>query len=229
MPSSSARLRRVGGVVLAAGESRRMGAFKPLLPFGPGRILERVLDHLLAAGVDPCVVVLGHRAGELWSLVEGRGGQPVLNPRYRDGMLSSVQCGVAALPPEVEVILIALGDQPEIGTEVFRFLLEAFQASSRGLAVPSFRGQRGHPFLVHRRYREEILQLSGERGLRELRDRHPEDLLEIPVDTPAVLQDLDHPQDYQAALARLQDGEAERRPWIDLEVLPCEQAPRKSR
>lgn len=207
MSFPSERLPRVGGVVLAAGESRRMGAFKPLLPFGTGRVLERVLNQLLPGGVAPCVVVLGHRASELRPLVESWGGRPVLNPRYPEGMLSSVQCGIAALPQEVDTILIALGDQPEIDTEVYRFLLEVFHAGSKGLAVPSYQGRRGHPFLIHRRYREEILQLNGERGLKEWRDRHPEDLLEIPVGTPAVLQDLDHPQDYQAALARLRTGQ----------------------
>jgi CTP:molybdopterin cytidylyltransferase MocA len=184
-----------------------MGDLKPALPFGPSRILETVIDQVRVVGVDHCVVVLGHRAEELWPLVEARGARPVFNERYREGMLSSVQCGVAALPEEVGTILIALGDQPEIGAEVIRALLRAFHASPRGLAVPVHQGRRGHPFLIAGYYREELLQLHSERGLKELRERHPEDLLEIPVDTASVLYDLDRPEDYQAALARLQAGQ----------------------
>ena len=192
----------VGAVVLAAGKSERMGAFKPLLPWGPIRVLEAVVQALMAVPVQHCIVVLGHRARELRPRVKKQGARAVLNKRYSEGMLSSVQCGVAALPEEVGTILIALGDQPEMDPEVLRFLLDSFHASSQSLAVPVYQGRRGHPFLIAGQYRAEIFSLDSPRGLKELRERHPEKLLEIAVDTAAVIHDLDHPEDYQEALVR---------------------------
>ena len=196
----------VGAVVLAAGKSERMGAFKPLLPWGPMRILEAVVSTLMAVPVHHCVVVLGHRARELRPRVKKQGARAVLNKRYDEGMLSSVQCGVAALPEEVGTILVALGDQPEMRPEVVRFLLDTFHASPQTLGVPVYHDRRGHPFLIAAQYRAEILALDSPRGLKELREQHPAEVREIVVDTPTVIQDLDHPEDYQEALARREAG-----------------------
>src|SRR5689334_14594664 len=101
---------RVTAIVLAAGESRRMGTLKPLLPYGSGTVIQAVVRSLKASPVDRVLVVLGHRADEIAASLAGEGVEIVLNPDYRDGMLTSVQSGAAAAPADMEWLVIALGD-----------------------------------------------------------------------------------------------------------------------
>ncbi|MBI4551039.1 MAG: nucleotidyltransferase family protein, partial [Candidatus Latescibacteria bacterium] len=120
-------------------------------------------------------------------------------------MLSSVRCGLRATPPD-RPVLIALGDQPLITPELVDRLIETFEQGHRGMVIPVYQGKRGHPVILDARYRDEILTLHGEGGLKQLRDRHPDEVSEVPVETDAVLIDLDDPQAYQAALKRLSTG-----------------------
>lgn len=150
-------------------------------------------------------MVLGHRAEAIAPTLAGEGVRIVLNPRYREGMLASVQAGIAAAAPETEWFVIAPGDQPGIRPEVVRALLEAVasEAEPRAtLAVPCYRGRRGHPLVVHRAHREEIAALDPGEGLRALLRRHPEAIRHVPVDDEEVCADLDTPEDYERALRR---------------------------
>ena len=152
------------------------------------------------------LVVLGHArdkiAATLAPLLDER-TRIVENPDYLQGMLSSVQAGCRAAPPETEWFLIALGDQPSLSPEVVRQVLAA-ATPEQDLVIPSYGGRRGHPLLISARYRDEIATLSPEVGLRELMQRHPDRILHLPVDTDAVLHDMDTPEDYERELRRLQ-------------------------
>lgn len=117
-------------------------------------------------------------------------------------MLSSVQAGVAAADQATELFLIALADQPSIPPELIRRLIDLFDEQRPGMLVPTFDGRRGHPLLIDARYREEIATLDRDVGLRELLQRHPDDLLLSPVSVEAVIRDLDTREEYEAELAR---------------------------
>ena len=91
---------QAAAIVLAAGESRRMGSLKPLLPYGSGTVIQAVVRSLKASPVQPVLVVLGHRSEEIAAHLAGKGVEIVLNPRYPEGMLTSVQAGIAAAPPD---------------------------------------------------------------------------------------------------------------------------------
>jgi molybdenum cofactor cytidylyltransferase len=192
----------VWGVLLAAGESRRMEQLKQLLPYGNVTIVEAVARTLLGSGLDGVLVVLGHEAEQVRSAV---GHLPVhfaVNEEYREGMLASIQCAVRVLPG-AEAICVALVDQPAVTSDVVRTLAQRFASSGRGMAVPVYEGKRGHPVVVGlRRYREEILALPRDVGLRALMHAHPEDILEVPVATDAVLRDLDYPEEYEREISR---------------------------
>jgi molybdenum cofactor cytidylyltransferase len=149
------------------------------------------------------LVVLGHRSEEIAASLEGTGAEPVVNPRYTEGMLTSVQAGAAAAPPDAGWFVIALGDQPSLRPETVARLLDAARAGPHGIVVPSYGGRRGHPLALHARFRDEILALDPEAGLRELLRRHPDDIRHVDVPTDAVLHDIDTPEDYQRELARL--------------------------
>jgi molybdenum cofactor cytidylyltransferase len=187
-------------IALAAGESRRMGEFKQLLPFGDKTVLQAVVDRLLATRADGVLVVLGCRADEVRATLADRPVRFALNPDYARGMLSSVQAGVAALPPDARAALICLGDQPSVDPVVVGRVIEAHRRTGKGIVIPTSGGKRGHPALVSLRYRDEILALSGEPGLKAVMRGHPEDTLEVEVGRPEILEDMDTPEDYHKAL-----------------------------
>jgi len=154
--------------------------------------------------VDRVLVVLGHRSPEIAANLEGSGAQVLDNPRYLEGMLTSVQAGVAAAPADAEWLVIALGDQPSLQAETVRQLLATAEAEDAGIVVPSYSGRRGHPLVIHTRYRDEIAALDPSVGLRELMQRHPEAIRHVVFPDESVLHDMDTPEDYARALQRLQ-------------------------
>jgi molybdenum cofactor cytidylyltransferase len=158
--------------------------------------------------VDEVRVILGHRSEELEAHLAGEGVTLVRNPRYLEGMLTSVQAGIAGAPPETEWLVIALGDQPSLRPETVRHLLDEARNGAETILVPSYGGRRGHPLLIHAAHREEIGTLSGEVGLRELLLRHPDAVRHVPVPDDTVLHDMDTPEDYQRELQRLSQLDA---------------------
>jgi molybdenum cofactor cytidylyltransferase len=123
-------------------------------------------------------------------------------------MLSSVQAGIAAADPATTLFLIALADQPSIPAELIAHLIAVFDEGRPGLLLPTFDGRRGHPLLIDARYREEIAGLDAEVGLRELLQRHSDDLLHLPVNVEAVIRDMDTRQEYEAEIQRWQNEQA---------------------
>ena len=194
---------QIYGLVLAAGMARRMGSTKQLLPFGDRTILQTVVDTLSGADLAGVVVVLGHDAD---AVRESLHGQPVLccvNDAYREGMFSSVLCGLHHLPADADAVLIALGDQPQIELKVVQAVVRAYRGGDRGIVIPISGGKRGHPVLINlSRYRDEILSLSGDEGLKPVMRGHPQDTLEVPVDDEGILRDLDTPEDYRSEIER---------------------------
>jgi molybdenum cofactor cytidylyltransferase len=204
----------IAGVLLAAGESTRMGRLKALLPWRGTTLLESQLSALMDAGVSPLVVVLGHRAAELRALLSeipppSRGEtlaesapRVVLNDRYRQGKSTSIVAGIAALPEHTEAALVVAVDQPtEPG--VLRSLLGAYAPTRPALLLPSVNHRRGHPTLFDRRVFPDLLAITEEReGLREVMDRYEADIRYVEVETELVRANLNSPEEYQAAFTR---------------------------
>ena len=189
-------------LVLAAGRSQRMGAQKLLLPVGGQPMIARIVDQVLASPIDRVFVVIGADPDRIAAALADRPVTFVINPDQHGEMLSSVRCGLAALPPECTAALVVLGDQPGLTADVVAQLLRAFQTADRGIVVPTFNGRRGHPLLVALRYRDEILTSYETVGLRGLLQAHPEDVHEVEVGTPRILEDLDTPQDFERLAGR---------------------------
>jgi len=199
-------------IVLAAGESRRMRTQKLLLPFGSTNVIAHVVNQLMRSVVDKTLVVVGHEADKVVKALSGQAVTIVENPDYASGMLSSVRCGLRALPPQghagPDAVLVALGDQPAITTSLVDYLIQAFIGNSKGIAVPVFDGKRGHPLLFAAHYRDEILTHYGDVGLRGLLHAHTDDVLELTAPTGAVLSDMDYPEEYRRELAALEERNA---------------------
>jgi molybdenum cofactor cytidylyltransferase len=193
----------LAGVVLAAGESRRMGRPKQLLPFGERTILERVVDTLLTAGVGEVVVVLGHLADCVRAVLGDRPVRAVINESYRQGMLSSVKCGVRAISAEHNAVLFALGDQPHIESAVVSEVIRAYRAGDAGIVIPRYGAKKGHPIIINlQKYREAIVNLPEDGGLNALMQEHADDVRLIDVATEDIIRDIDVPDDYTRELAR---------------------------
>jgi len=188
--------RRVTAVVLAAGESSRMGRNKLLLPWGETTVLARTLANVEASVAHDLVVVTGHERERIVPLAAMAGVATVHNHDYAQGMLSSVQVAVRALPAASEAILVVLGDQPMVAPASINRLLTAYAGSAAGLVAPVYNGRRGNPVLIDRRYFDELLALPPDDAPRALLGRHANDLLAVPVDDEAILYDLDRPEDY---------------------------------
>jgi molybdenum cofactor cytidylyltransferase len=192
-------------IVLAAGESRRMGSHKLLLPFGSKTVIAHIVDQLLRSVVNKVLVVVGHDEERVAEQLSGSSVEVVTNPNYRAGMLSSVRCGLQALPQECEAVVVALGDQPAITAELVNEMVQSFGSTDKGILLPVYRGNRGHPITFSTTYRNEILTHYDDVGLRGLLHAHPDDILELDVSTPAVLSDMDYPEDYRRELESLDD------------------------
>ncbi len=189
------------GILLAAGLSRRMGTQKLLLPFGGATVVEHIVDQLLASRLESVHVVTGSDADLIADRLGDRPLALVRNPETDAEMLSSVRCGLRALPPG-EGVLVALGDQPSITTELIDDLVAAFDASGGGIVMPTHKGRRGHPIVFSMVYRDEVLTRFDEVGLRGLPHAYPDDVLEVAAATSAVLADVDYPDDYRRELDR---------------------------
>jgi molybdenum cofactor cytidylyltransferase len=186
-------------IILAAGSSRRMGSQKMLLPFGDSTILETVIQNVLSSSVDSVLVVLGANQDEIHDVIRPLPVDVCFNTEHLSGMLSSVVCGFNALPDDTGTALVFLGDQPGILPSVTDSVIEAYNESLHGIVIPVSNHRRGHPLLVDFKYKREIARLDLEKGLRALMHHFPEDVLEVELDEPGILLDIDTPEDYSKA------------------------------
>jgi len=193
----------VSCVILAAGSGERMeldkGQDKLLLPLGQKTILEHVVDNALqAAGVKEIILVTRPRSKSIvMELLRGKNVHLVINPRYRQGMASSLQAGLAAVHPAAQAAIFALGDQPFVTPFVYDALIGSYEKNWNLLTAPLYRGKRGNPVLLDRRVWPMLMQMQGDTGGRELFSRVAAahiSLLEL--ETAGILQDIDTPEDY---------------------------------
>ena len=192
-------------IVLAAGQSRRMGAQKLLLPYAQKTVIRNIVDQLLDSRLEEIFVVVGNDKEKITQQLVERPVHIMTNPDPQAEMLSSVRCGLQALPQPCQAVLVALADQLGITSEVINSLLAGFSSSEKDILVPVFQGKRGHPLLFARRYFPEVLNRFDGIGLRGILDAHPEDIYEMNVSTNAVLEDMDYPQDYRRELTKLDE------------------------
>ena len=193
-------------ILLAAGLSTRMGAFKPLLPLAGKPLILRVIDSLRNSGaIGDILVVTGYRAAEVEGALVDAGVRAVFNPNFERGeMLSSVRAGISALAARggrPEGFVLAFADQPAVLSSTIRALVAAFQAQKSSLALPQYTGRRGHPLVLSTALMPEIAALGPAETLREVIHRHLPRAALVTVDDRSVLDDLDTPEDLARAQA----------------------------
>lgn len=193
----------ISGVLLAAGESRRMGRFKQLLPLAGKTFVEHCVDNLLASEVDEVIVVTGHRDREVQDALRNRPVRFAFNPDYGSGMSSSIKCGLEAIGEGVRAMLVALADQPLINSRVINQVVEKYRKDGPLIVVPTYDGRNGHPVIFDLKLREEILRLDPAVGLRQVVHAHEDATARVEVASEAVLMDCDLPEDYERVSKRV--------------------------
>ena len=186
----------VAAILLAAGRSCRMGAFKPLLPFGESTVIESCLESLRSAGIEDIIVIVGHRADDVRRHLKDFDVKFAINPDSDSEMSASIARGIELTDPKAKAVLIALVDQPAISGEINRQLIDEWRRTHARLIQPEHNGCGGHPVLIDLVYRNELLTLDSERGLRALFDAHRKEVQRVPVQSPYVARDMDTWEDY---------------------------------
>jgi molybdenum cofactor cytidylyltransferase len=192
----------VAGILLAAGTSSRMGRPKQLLPFGDTSLLDHALQQTLRSELDRIVLVLGHKAQEIRTYLNTDLNHPKLavleNADYRNGISSSLLCGLREVEDVFDHVMVILGDMPYITSDLINLLIRQYLASGQALGAINTKTGRSHPVILGRRFYPDLHRLEGDVGARDLFARFPDEL--CLVDPGETYQDLDidTPEDYEA-------------------------------
>lgn len=187
----------VAAVILAAGQSSRMGAFKPLLPFGDKTVIESTIDYLSGAGIETIIVVVGHRADEIKSHLKNRVLNFITNPDPHSAMATSIMSGLSELPSKVRAVLITPVDHPAVPIEAVSQLINEWRDGAR-LVIPINGARGGHPVLIDLSFRAELLRLDPDRGLKSFFDAHREEVKRVVVESNYIARDMDTWDDYRS-------------------------------
>ena len=189
----------IAAIILAAGRSERMGTFKPLLPFGLKTVIETCLENMRSGGVETVVVVLGQdqRAEELKTLLQNSSVTFAINPDPASEMSASIMCGIRALPERSRAVIINPVDHAAVPGEVVARLISEWMQGAR-LVKPTWNKCGGHPVLLDLLFRNELLSLDADGGLKAFFSDHQEQVRRVEVDSNYVVRDMDTWDDYVA-------------------------------
>ena len=192
------RAAKIMAIVLAAGQSTRMGSSKLVADLGGQPLVQHSVKKLLAAGLQGVVVVTGHDAPAIVAAVNPLGVTIVHNPHYAEGLSTSLKCGLAAIPADVDGVLICLGDMPLVDAQSVNRLVAAFNvAEHRSICIPTHGQVRGNPVLWGRQHFAALQTVEGDQGGRRLLEALADEIVEVAVASNGVLLDVDTPQALQ--------------------------------
>ncbi len=193
----------IAATVISAGTSSRMGYPKALLEFHGRTFLETILDALRAVGVQRRVVVLGPDADKILKHIGLRDVTVLSTERLEAGPIGSIRAAIREVQAHpVDGLLVWPVDMPQVTIATVETLLEQFRGSDRPIVVPEFRGTRGHPIIFGRSVFDELLAAPDAEGARAVVRADAGRVLRVPVDDPAVIKDLNTPEEYQELMKR---------------------------
>ena len=181
---------RIGAVILAAGYSSRMGAFKPGLHIGDETVISRLVGSFRSAGISDIVVVSGHNRQELLSLINGLEVTESYNEKYPEGMFTSIQAGVQKTDKALRGFFLIPVDCPLLEAETIDLLVSNIRDDS-SFVVPCYRGKKGHPLYIPMKYRDEILNYDGNGGLKAITDKYDDQMIRIETGRESTVLDMD--------------------------------------
>lgn len=192
----------IAAIVLAAGESKRMGAEnKLLLPFGQKTLIEQTVDNILGSKAHEIIVVLGHQAKRVKEVLKGRKVKFVENPNYQEGMSTSIQTGFQAVSSEMNGIMVCLSDLPHIDSQEFDMMIDVFDErrnlNEKLIVVPTYENKRGNPVIFSSYYHSQILAHKELNGCKGVIKHNPDQVVNVKMSTAHVLQDIDTKDEYE--------------------------------
>lgn len=188
----------IAAIILAAGESKRMGTPKALLKIGGKTFVRVIIENHRLAGIDNVIVVLGAHAQEIRNELESLNVTIAYNKDFHHGQLSSVHTGMATVKElSPEAIILHPVDHPLIAPETIRLMLEQFAAGSLPVVLPTHLGKRGHPVIFSSKLFPELLSAPHDTGARFVVHNHGAEILEVAVDDPGILMNIDTPEAYE--------------------------------
>jgi molybdenum cofactor cytidylyltransferase len=195
---------RIASVILAAGNSSRMGKPKALLKIGPLVFLETIFNLLGESKFDPIITVLGKDFKEIFQSIQKKRKILFLRNQFPEkGQLYSIQCGLKHVPGDVPGSLIVLVDHPLVSLTTYLTIHEAAQKYPYKIIIPVFEGKRGHPVYFSRKYFNDLLTAPLSEGARYVVQKYENSIMEMPVDDPGILVDIDTPEEYNQYLEKL--------------------------
>ena len=187
----------INAIILAAGESKRMGKPKPLLRFHDRTFLDQIISVLKLSDADRITVVLGPEPETITKSVDLSGTNVVINRDYQKGQLSSLITAIEETPQETDAILVCLVDTPLITEEVVNKIISKFEETNNPIIVPVFNKRRGHPVLFSSSLFNELLNAPQEQGARYVVYSNEEKVLELETSEGGILNSIDTPDDYK--------------------------------
>ncbi|MHC4112372.1 MAG: nucleotidyltransferase family protein [Planctomycetota bacterium] len=187
----------INAIILAAGQSKRMGKPKPLLRFNDTTFLEHIISVLKSCDVDKITVVLGTEADTIQQSADLSGTNIVINKDYRKGQLSSLIAAIKESPQDTEALLLCLVDNPFITEEVINKIVRKFKETKSPIIVPVFNKERGHPTLFSKSLFNELLNAPEEKGARHVLYSNEDKVLELDVSERGILIGINTEDDYK--------------------------------
>ena len=191
--------RHVEGILLAAGESRRMGYPKPLLQIGGQTFIEHIAEMMLAVVPRLVIVVGAHRERVQTAIPRDSRIAVVENPRYARGQLSSLQVGLGAIAAVANGALVHLGDHPMVRAATFRAIVDTYDRMGKPIVIARYKDRRGHPLIFDRTIFSELLSAPEDEGARHVVNADASRVAYVDLDDPGINLDLDNPDDLKRA------------------------------
>jgi molybdenum cofactor cytidylyltransferase len=195
---------KIAALILAAGSGSRMGGSKMTADVSGAPMVRRVAEAVSASKAKPIVVVTGNEPEKVAAALGGIEAKLVHNPNFAQGMSTSLKAGLAALPKDIDGVVVALGDMPLVSSGDIDRLIRAFNPlEGRAICVPVHGGRRGNPVLWGKQFVAEMQAISGDQGARRLIEEHADQVIEVPVEGDGVLVDVDTPDKLAEVRARV--------------------------
>lgn len=187
----------LSAIILAAGESRRMGRLKPLIKINGKTFLQHIYGQLFQAGIDNIHIVVGFDAER----IKQESGLPaelfIVNSEYQNGQFSSLQTGLNKVAKNCKGVVVCLGDQPQIKASWVTQMVEAFKKSKAPIITPKFKVKRGHPIIFNSTLFKEILAMQPTQTAHDLKRNHYEKIVDVHIDDEGLILDADTPKDLE--------------------------------
>jgi len=196
------------GIILAAGASTRFGQPKQLLRLKDKYLIEWVLNAALNSRLSRIVLVLGFSHQKIVQALDQKSQHTKLqievNHQYNKGQSHSLQVGLSAVKNDFPAVMFLLGDQPMVDTATINVLLRSFWSANKDICVPTFHGKRGNPCIFSQKFYQQIMEIKGDIGARQLIEENPNHVLAVKIRQPLCFFDIDTEDDFEKLLREIQ-------------------------